>query len=717
VQSDLPLRNTMPPASSAPAALLPTGEVLLIVDDDTPTRLLLRGVLSRQGFVVIEASDGMEALALFTQHHPALVLLDVMMPVLDGFATCVQMRALDQDAGTPLIMLTGANDLKAIDHAFSAGATDFITKPINWTLLTQRVRYALRSGQLGREVRRSHLRQLSACRIAKLAFWEWRLSDDSLHWSDDLYAVLGVASPAVAWLGELLALVHPDDRTRVQRLLTLTRQANTPLELELRVRTAGEERLVRLVGERGVQGADQAVVFGAVQDVTALRQTEALVDYLALHDDLTDLPNRRLFLRRSAEVLSTLDLDDGEVLLIIWLDIARFHRHNEALGEAGGDLLLTRLARRLRRLVVVQDALARVGGDEFALLIRAATLAAGLDRLESILVQLRRRFHLAADETILTFSVGVAVAPEHGTDPNQLLMLAQDAQRLARSQARAVLVAIPLPPSQSRFTETLAVERALHTALERGEFFLVYQPQMELRTGTIVGVEALLRWQHPTLGVVPPVRFIPLLENLGLISEVGQWVLEEACRQAQRWESVGLNLRVGINLSPRQFLEPNLFATIQQVIAETGVQPAHLELEITESLAMQDPTSAITLLGRLRAIGLKIAIDDFGIGHSSLEYLLRFPIDTIKIDRTFVTNITHAQADRVIVRAVTAIGQTMGLSVIAEGVETLRQCDFIEALGVHEIQGYLIGKPMAAAQLETLIAEFVRPGADLALSD
>ncbi|WP_200153102.1 putative bifunctional diguanylate cyclase/phosphodiesterase [Chromatium okenii] len=709
----------MSPVPSAPAELLPTGEVLLIVDDDTPTRLLLRGVLSRQGFVVIEASDGMEAVALFAQHHPALVLLDVMMPVLDGFATCVQMRALDQDAGTPLIMLTGANDLKAIDHAFSAGATDFITKPINWTLLTQRVRYALRSGQLGREVRRSHLRQLSACRIAKLAFWEWRLSDDSLHWSDDLHAVLGVASPAVGWLGELLALVHPDDRTRAQRLLTLTRQANTPLELELRVHTAGIERLVRLVGERGVQGADQAVVFGAVQDVTALRQTEALVDYLALHDDLTDLPNRRLFLRRSAEVLSTLDLDDDEVLLIIWLDIARFHRHNEALGEAGGDLLLTRLARRLRRLVVVQDALARVGGDEFALLIRAATLAAGLDRLESILVQLRRPFHLhlAADETILTFSVGVAVAPEHGTDPNQLLMLAQDAQRLARSQARAVLVATPLPPSQSRFTETLAVERALHTALERDEFFLVYQPQMELRTGTIVGAEALLRWQHPTLGMVSPVRFIPLLENLGLIATVGQWVLEEACRQAQRWESAGLNLRVGINLSPRQFLEPNLFATIQQVIAKTGVQPAHLELEITESLAMQDPTSAIALLGRLRAIGLKIAIDDFGIGHSSLEYLLRFPIDTIKIDRTFVTNITHAQADRVIVRAVTAIGQTMGLSVIAEGVETLRQCDFIEALGVHEIQGYLIGKPMAAAQLETLIAEFVRPGADLALSD
>ncbi|MBK1695143.1 hypothetical protein CKO09_10385 [Chromatium weissei] len=685
---------------------------LLIVDDDRATRMLLRGVLSRQGFEIIEAANGEQAVTLFNQYRPLLVLLDVMMPVMDGFTACAEMRLIDQNEGTPLIMLTGADDLKAIDKAFSVGATDFITKPINWTLLTQRVRYALRSGQLSREVRQSRLRQTSACRIAKLAFWEWRLTDDSLHWSDDLEAVLGVSAQSIGHVADFLAVVHSDDRARAQRLMNLARQSTGSIEMELRMHTGQQDRLVRFVGERGVQGGDHALMFGAFQDVTALRHTEALVDYLALHDELTDLPNRRLLLRQIGEMLPKINTENGDVLLVGWIDISRFHRHNEALGEALGDLLLTRLAQRLRRLIFDTDAVARTGGDEFAVMFRATNMTIALDRFESVLSHLRRPFHIAQNDTILTFTSGVALFPEHATNANQLLLLAQDAQRLAQSQARALLVATPNTPSNSRFTETLAVERALHTALERQEFFLVYQPQMDLRTGNIIGAESLLRWQHPTWGLIPPSRFIPLLESLGLISEVGQWVLEDACRQARRWEQLGLALRVGINLSPRQFLEPNLFNKIQHAVTSSNVNPAHIELEITESLAMQDPTSAIQLLKRLRDTGLKIALDDFGIGHSSLEYLLRFPIDAIKIDRAFVTNITHVQADRVIVRAVTAIGQTMGLSVIAEGVETLRQCDFIEALGVTEIQGYLIGKPMEPIQIEALIANFVRPGAE-----
>lgn len=687
-------------------------DLLLIVDDDTPTRLLLRGVLARQGFRLIEAANGAEAVDAFERQRPTLVLLDVMMPVMDGFEACSRMRGLDQSEGTPLIMLTGADDLKAIDKAFNAGATDFITKPINWTLLNQRVRYALRAGQLSREVRQNRLRQAAARRIAKLAFWEWRLTDDSLHWSDDLEAVIGVAGHVMGHVEDFLLAVHPDDRGRAQRVMNLARQTEVQIEIELRMHTAGTDRLVRMVGERGVQGSDNDLVLGAFQDVTDLRQTQALVDYLALHDELTDLANRRLFLRRIAEILEELKSDSGEILLVGWIDIARFHRQNEALGEAVGDLLLTKMAQRLRRLVANQDAVARVGGDEFALMLRAPRMADAIERFESILLHLRRPFHLDQGETILTFTSGIACFPDHGLDANQLLLMAQDAQRLAQSQARPMLVATPNAPLHSRFTEALAVERALHTALERQEFFLVYQPQMELRTGTIVGVESLLRWRHPTWGLVPPTRFITLLESLGLISAVGQWVLEEACHQASRWEQAGLDLRVGINLSPRQFLEPDLFGNIQQAIQTSGASPSRIELEITESLAMQDPTNAIALLGRLRETGIKIAIDDFGIGHSSLEYLLRFPIDAIKIDRAFVANITRVQADRVIVRAVTAIGQTMGLSIIAEGVETLRQCDFVDALGVSEIQGYLIGKPMEPSRIESLMETFTKPGSE-----
>ena len=685
-------------------------DLILIVDDDRSTRMLLTGVLSRQGFQTIDTDDGEQSIALFKQHRPALVLLDVMMPVMDGFTVCARMREIDQNEGTPVLMLTAADDLKAIDRSFNIGATDFITKPINWPLLTQRVRYALRASKLGRELRQSQLRQASARRIAKLAFWEWCLRSDTLHWSDDLASVIGIPGHDILYVEDFLSMIHPDDRTRAQRLMNLARQSGGHIEMELRMRVGNQNRLVRLVGDRGVQGSDNNLIFGALQDVTDLRQTEALVDYLALHDDLTGLDNRRLFLRRIRESLNALPSESHAVLLVGWIDITRFHRHNEALGETQGDLLLTRFAQRLRQVVIHADAVARVGGDEFAIMFQAAGMTEAVDRFESILLSLRRPLYVLECQTILTFTSGIACAPEHGMDANQLLLLAQNAQRLAHTQARHLLIAKPSEASQADFSETLAVERELHHALAKNEFFLVYQPQMDLRTGTIIGVESLLRWRHPTLGMVPPTRFITLLESLGLISAVGQWVLEEACRQARRWEQSGLTLRVGINLSPQQFLEPNLFDNIQMAIRSSGVSVALIELEITESLAMQDPANAIVLLRKLRESGLKVAIDDFGIGHSSLEYLLRFPIDAIKIDRAFVTHITDVQADRVIVRAITAIGQTMGLSVIAEGVETLRQCDFIDALGVNEIQGYLIGKPMDATQVEALVANFVRPG-------
>ncbi len=685
---------------------------LLIVDDDHSTRQLLRGVLARQGFAIIEARDGAEAVRLFEQQRPELVLLDVMMPVMDGFEACFRMRVIDHDQGTPVIMLTGADDMQAIDSAFNAGATDFITKPINWTLLTQRVRYALRAGRLNREVRQNRLRQASARRIARLAFWEWRLTDDSLHWSDDLETLTGIAGHRLSHLQDFLAAIHPDDRGRAQRALNLIRETEGQLELELRLIADGGERLVHLVGERGGHGSDGNLFVGAFQDVTDMRRTAALVDYLALHDELTDLGNRRLFLRQIGDALQSIAADAGGALLVGWIDIVSFHRHNDALGEAVGDRLLTEIAHRLQRLMLGPDAVARVGGDDFALLLHAPDQDAAIERFESILFSLRRPFHLVEQDTILTFSSGIACFPDHGADANQLLTQAQEAQRLARVQGRPVVMAAPKADSHAAFSETLALEHALHEALDREQFFLLYQPQMDLRAGRIVGVESLLRWRHPTLGLVPPSRFVPLLENLGLISAVGQWVLEEACRQSCRWIQAGIDLRVGINLSPQQFLDAAMFERILETIQKTGAKPASIELEITESLAMQDPASAIGLLGRLRNAEIKIAIDDFGIGHSSLEYLLRFPIDTIKIDQAFVRNITRVQADRAIVRAVTAIGQTLGLSIIAEGVETLRQCDFVEALGVTEIQGYLIGKPMEPALIAALYADFIRPGTE-----
>lgn len=681
---------------------------ILVVDDDTPTRMLLKSVVGKQGYDLIEAADGERAVALFESERPDLVLLDVMMPIMNGYVACARIRTLDNGEGTPVVMLTAADDIDAIEAAFTAGATDFITKPISWPLLIQRVRYALRGGTLTRELRQNRLQQASARLIAKLGFWEWHPDDGRLSWSDDLQLLLGVRPQAITTVEHLINHVHRDDRNRVRRNFLIPPLQGERFELEVRFKAGNEERIVRMVGERGNEGSDHDRVFGAFQDVTDSRRAEALVDYLAFHDDLTGLANRRLFIREVREALLASEGIDGQTLLVGWIDITRFHRHNEALGEAVGDMLLTLVAKRLRAMAPENTRIARVGGDEFAVMLSGHGDEDALNRLKMLLECLNAAFVAGRHETFLTFSAGFASFPGHGSDAEQLLLLAQEAQRKARSQGRQVAVAMPDGGKQS--SKALDIEHALRRALENKEFHLVYQPQMDLRLGRIVGVEALLRWHHPERGLIPPVQFIPLLEEIGLISVVGNWVLEAASRQAAAWAQAGTPLRVGVNLSPRQFVDPELFSQVCRATRTAQLSNDLLELEITESLAMQDPDHSIDILDRFRRQGFHIAIDDFGIGHSSLEYLLRFPIDAIKIDRAFVINITANQADRAIVRAVTAIGQTLGLKIIAEGVETLRQCDFIEALGVTEIQGYLIGKPMLPVELNQLLDCFVRPG-------
>ncbi|MDO9600408.1 MAG: EAL domain-containing protein [Azoarcus sp.] len=680
---------------------------LLVVEDDAPTRMLLRSILGRHGYEVIEAVDGAAGVASFKLNKPALVLMDVMMPVMDGHEACRRIRTLDADEGTPIIMLTGAEDIDAIETAFSAGATDFITKPINWPLLTQRVRYALRGGVLAREVRQNRLRQAAATRIARFGFWEWNPADDSLIWSDHAEELLGTSTSKLAAIPSLLEAILPADRDRCRNNFNAVRVGDGRLDIEFRLLAGTSEQIIRLIGERGVEGNDSTRLFGAFQNITDTRRAEALVDYLAVHDELTSLGNRRLFSSELANALDETRNNPQGVLLVAWIDLTRFHRHNDALGEAAGNILLTKVAQRLKIAEASGGNVARVGGDEFAILLRGSGEEDVVHRLSQILETIEYPIPVGDQEAFLSSSAGFALYPEHGNEVDQLLNLAQEAQRAARQQGKQLAQATP--QGSGRVQAELDIERALRRALENDEFHLVYQPQMDLRTGRIVGVESLLRWRHPERGLVSPVEFIPVLEEIGLISAVGFWVLTEACRQARTWEEAGLDLRVGINLSARQFLDPMLFQSIVGACRGTGVSAHLIELEITESLAMQDPEHATQLLARLREVGFKIAIDDFGIGYSSLEYLLRFPLDTIKIDRTFVSNITDSRADRAIVRAITAIAQTLGLSTIAEGIETLRQCDFIEALGVTEIQGYLTGKPMSPDQLELLVSDFRRP--------
>ncbi|GAB4089234.1 two-component system response regulator [Hydrogenophaga soli] len=684
---------------------------LLAVDDDPTTRRLVQAVLGKQGYTVLVADNGSRGVQAFHVHKPDLVLMDVQMPDMDGFDACARIRQIDAD-GTPIIMLTGSEDLESIERAFNVGATDFITKPINFPLLAQRVRYALRSSALNREVRGVRQRQASARRIAGLGFWDWDPHTDQLDWSEDAASLLDLTD-IPRRLDGLLALAHPSDRLRVSQAFRGLSNANARLDIEFRLtdRSHSGERIVTMTGE-WPEDHDRPAnirVFGAFQNVTDSRRTQALVDYLALHDELTGLANRRMFVRQVREAVAGPDLGQ-DVLAVGWLNLARFHRVNETFGEHAGDALLVQVGQRLKNATTGYVGLARVGGDEFALAVRGRDEADTDERLERVLQSLDVPFLIDGQEVFVSVCAGLALHPQHGREVEQLLTLAKEAQGLARAQGFKSLKHDGQNGGPRRFA-SLDVETDLRKALKNHQFELYYQPQVALRSRRVVGVESLLRWKHPTRGTVPPVQFIPLLEDLGLIHEVGNWVIQEACRQAKAWDDAGLPLRVAINLSPRQFMGRDLYDLIEDAVHHSQVRPELVEFEITESLAMQDPDRAIDLLGKLRKGGFKVALDDFGIGHSSLEYLLRFPVDTIKIDRAFVSRVTETETDRAVVRAITTIAHSLQLTTIAEGVETQRQCDFMEALGATEIQGYFISKPITATDIEAVAPHFLHsPG-------
>ncbi|NIC43515.1 bifunctional diguanylate cyclase/phosphodiesterase, partial [Aquabacterium sp. A08] len=540
--------------------------------------------------------------------------------------------------------------------------------------------------------------------------WEWSLDSGALDWSDELELLTGVAAHQLRDLSALGERAHPDDRKRLMAGLERARETGTKLDLEFRLLAPGGERVLRLVGERGTQGEDAQRVFGVFQDLTDSRRTEALVDFLAMHDELTGLGNRRLFLLQVRNAMDSFRVQQRNVLLVGTIDLSRFGRYNDSLGEALADKLLSLVGQRLKDAVgPVGAEVARIGGDEFAVMVVATDEASAAQRFQALLGKLSEPFRLAEHELFLALSAGFAVFPGDVSDADALLKHAQEAQRNARRTGQPCLRASSDPEVARQQRAQLELERGLHKALERQEFFLLYQPQLDFASGRITGAEALIRWRHPELGVVPPVHFVPLLEETGLIHEVGAWVVQEACRQAAAWERQGLNLRIGINLSPRQFLSLGLFDTVAHACRSAGASPRLIELEITESLAMQDVEHSIQLLEEFRQAGFQIAIDDFGIGHSSMAYLMKFPIDVIKIDRAFVTDITQSMGDRAIVRAIVVLAQALGMSVIAEGVETQRQCDFIEAVGVNEVQGYLLGKPMSAHALEALARDYTRP--------
>jgi diguanylate cyclase (GGDEF)-like protein/PAS domain S-box-containing protein len=466
----------------------------------------------------------------------------------------------------------------------------------------------------------------------------------------------------------------------------------------------GESRYLSISGQPIFDAQGKFTGYrGVGKDVTAAKVAEARIQYLAYHDSLTALPNRSSFSLILNPGIARARRD-GSKLAVLFIDLDRFKNINDTLGHDAGDTLLREIGNRLRHCVRQADTVARLGGDEFVVLLQDISEPGHVAKVaQKILFEIASALDILEQEIRVTASIGISIYPEDGEDEQTLMKNADIAMYHAKQEGKNNFKF----HSEKMDTHTLArlaLESSLRRALDRNEFELYYQAKINLGTSRMAGMEALLRWRHPDLGMVPPTQFIPIAEEVGLIGSIGQWVIRSACQQNKAWQDLGYPpMRVAVNLSARQFTEENLVQSIAAILEETRLDPAWLELEITESMIMHNVATTMQKLTTLGDMGIRIAIDDFGTGHSSLAYLKRFPIDTLKIDPSFVSDLTRSTEDKTITAAIITMGKSLDLIVVAEGVETAEQLDFLRAHGCDEFQGYYAHKPMPAGEFARLL--------------
>lgn len=442
------------------------------------------------------------------------------------------------------------------------------------------------------------------------------------------------------------------------------------------------------------------------RDITERRMAEETIRYQALHDLLTDLPNRILFNERLSGALVNAKSNQGTIA-VMFLDLDRFKTINDTLSHACGDQLLQMVAERLTSSLWQHDTVARWGGDEFTLLLPQISCAEDAARIAQVILDtLKQPFNIEGHQLHISSSIGISLYPHDGEDGETLLRNADAALHRAKEQGRNNYQ-FYTAAMNSHASELLMLENELHQALERGEFVVYYQPQINTNTGKIAQMEALLRWQHPEFGLVSPAKFIPLAEENGLIIPIGEWVLRTACTQIKAWQDAGLPpLCVAVNLSARQFQQPNLVEMVARALQETGLENHFLELEITESVAMQNVDFSRSILQELHNMGVSISMDDFGTGYSSLSYLKKFPLDKLKIDQSFVRELATDPNDGAIIAAIAALGKVLNLTMVAEGVETEEQRDFLRSLECEYMQGYLFSKPLSPQDATELLENY-----------
>ncbi|MBF0424387.1 MAG: EAL domain-containing protein [Magnetococcales bacterium] len=666
----------------------------LVADDDPVTRLMLCRFLEKIGYDALGVKNGAEVVDRFAERVPDVVLMDAKMPVMDGFQACLEIKKQPESAHVPVIMITGLNDEESVDRAFAVGATDFVPKPIHWAILRNRVRYLLQV--------------LSAERQLHLAANVLESTAEGIVVTDSEATILTVnpaferitGYTAAEAIGRRMSLLRSGrhDVAFYRHLWHALTTANSWQGEIWNRRKNGEiyPQWAHINAIRSPHGhtTNYVMIFS---DLTASKESEETLLYLAGHDILTGLPNRHQFHERLGQLLAAAQREPGSMVAVFLLDLDRFKMVNDTMGHDVGDRLLVEVKERLIACTPSQATLARVGGDEFGLILPHPKSSDDLVTLaRHILDDLAKPYRVGGMEFFLGCSIGIGIHPLDGEDVGTLTKNTDAAMSHAKEQGRNNWQFYRNDFNTASLARII-LENSLRSALDRQEFLLYYQPQIDLRQMRLVGVEALIRWNHPEKGLVSPAEFIPLAEATGLIIPMGQWALLTACRQAKAWRQAGYPpLRMGVNLSGIQFKLPNFSQQVLATLQEVGVDPRHIELELTESIAMGDVAESLGKLQTLSQSSIRLAIDDFGTGFSSFGYLKKFPINTLKIDQSFVRTCTSTPEDAAIIRAFIGIAHSLGLRVIAEGVETEGQLAFMRAEQCDEIQGYYFSRPLAA---------------------
>ncbi|WP_439852002.1 putative bifunctional diguanylate cyclase/phosphodiesterase [Pseudomonas syringae] len=691
---------------------------ILIVDDDVHVRDLLEVLLQNQGYRTLTAESGLVALEMVDLHAPDLILLDIMMPGMDGYEVAAQLKAGKNTANIPIIMLSALDEQSARLSGLEAGAEEYLNKPVDSAELWLRVRNLLRLKSFGDYLKSHSLILEEQLQQRTIDLERFRTVMDA---SEDAIFLINRntmsliefnrrACQLLGYTAEELSHKTPAElgETSMENLevvydkIIAGKGPSEPLETQIRDKS-GRDVEVEIHRQAYRTGEDWVIV-GIVRDITRRKESDQRLLTMAHYDTLTGLPNRDLFFTSLQMGLTQAAISRWK-LAVLTVNLDGFKNINETWGHVLGDQVLLEVSHRLSECLNASDTLGRVDGDQFALILMIRVGQADTRQtLERIRKALRVPFLVEGQSIVMTASIGIALYPEDGEDARELVRHAYTAMNSAKK----------IGPDTYRFytaqmnadvSARLDLEAALRDAVEKHAFEIVYQPKLNLVTGQICGLEALLRWPRPGQQGVSPAVFVPVLESLGLIGEVGNWVVDRVCAQIAQWQRSGLGqFQVAVNVSGQQISNSSLVADIRQALTRHRVAPQWLEVELTESSLMENTSHTIATLETLRANGVSISIDDFGTGYSSLAYLRRFPIDKLKIDIAFIREVTSNPQDAAIARAIIELAHSLGLKVIAEGVETPEQLAFLRESQCDQIQGYLISKPLPLAELETFLS-------------